>query len=209
MCLWRFLPPHAEWRGTIGFPVPRNSTSNWAIATCLTRVFPSTLSPNTPIGQSEEATSTTVPIRILDQILIFLFVSVLLWAPRLLYIVWVGNSHLVHHQCSIITNPGTVFSCHRKFRFFYLEDCLQIHLMEASWTERTGTFKHQRSANRRLKTQSTVLKRQRTHPKKKKDTKKCFFLFCFGKRLVSCEWKRRYFYHTVIKTTSSTLCFMI
>lgn len=146
--------------GPSAYPVPRNSTSNWAIVTCLTRVFPSTLSPNTPIGQSEEATSTTVPIRILDQILIFIHFQCFCEHPGCFTLFGCGTlTSSTTSVASPIQDPATVFSCHRKFRFFYLEDCLEgvykIHLMEASWTERTGTFEHQRIANRRLKTQST------------------------------------------------------
>lgn len=129
MFLWRFRHHMQSEGGPSAFPVPRKSTSNWAIATCLTRVFSFHPQPQThllvslkqqlqPLFQSKYLIRSR-----------FLFVSVLLWAPRLLYIVWVWNSHLIHHQCSITDLKKkknrtrlTVFSCHRKFWFFYLEE---------------------------------------------------------------------------------------
>lgn len=179
--------------GPSAYPVPRNSTSNWAIATCLTRVFyfhPQPKHTHWSVWRSNfNHCSNQNTWSNID----FLFVSVLLWAPRLLYIVWVWNSHLVHHQCSITnlnTGPGySTVSCHRKFRFFYLEDCLEgslhIHLMEASWTERTGTLSTRELPTGDWKHRAhSIKKTKNTHPKKKKKKRHQEVFFFFFLRVV-------------------------
>lgn len=140
---------------------PRNSTSNWAIATYLTRVSPSTLSPNTPIGQSEDATSTTVSISILDQMFDFYSFQCFCEHPDCFTLFGCGTFTLTTTSVAsptYIKDLATVFSCHR-FDFFIpwglSGRSLRVHLRGTLWTERTGTFEHQRIANRRLKTQST------------------------------------------------------
>lgn len=214
------LPLHAEWRGTIGLSVPRNSTSNWAIATCLTRVFSchpqpkhthwSVWSSNFNHCSNQNTWSN------IDFFFFYLFQCFSKHPDCVFCCLGVEL-----HQCSITnlnTGPSySIFFCHRKFRFFYLEDSSEGSYKSILWKprgqERTGI-----SSTRELPTGAwkhraqSIKKTKNTQLKKKKRHKKCglFFSVLFWKQtLVSCEWKRRHFYHTVINTTSSTLCFTI
>lgn len=156
------LPLHAEWRGTIGLSVPRNSTSNWAIATCLTRVFSchpqpkhthwSVWSSNFNHCSNQNTWSN------IDFFFFYLFQCFSKHPDCVFCCLGVEL-----HQCSITnlnTGPSySIFFLSQEISIFLsrgqFRRKLQIHLMETSWTRKNWDIKHQRIANRSLKTQST------------------------------------------------------
>lgn len=119
MCLWRFCHHMQSEGGPSAYPVPRNSTSNWAIATSLTRVYSCTLCPkHTPIGLKMQLQPLLQESEYLIKSRFYLFLC-FLWAPRWLYLLWMWNSHFVQHQCSITNlkeEPALVLSCYKGLR---------------------------------------------------------------------------------------------
>lgn len=174
------LPLHAEWRGTIGLSVPRNSTSNWAIATCLTRVFSCHPQPKHTHWSVWSSNFNHCSNQNTWSNIDFFFIPFSAFPSTQIafFVVWVWNSHLVHHQCSITnlnTGPSySIFFCHRKFRFFYLEDSSEGDYKSILWKSRgqertgisstrelpTGAWKHR--AHSIKKTKNTQLKKKKT-----------------------------------------------
>lgn len=198
--------------GPLAYPVPRNSTSNWAIATCLTWVFSFHPQPKHTDRSVRRSNFDHCSNQNTWSDVGFYSFLCFLWAPRLLYIVWVWNSHLVHHQCSITDEDRTQLQCLAvtgNLDFSILRTVLKETTNPSSgslvewknwdfWATRelpTGDWDHRAHS---------IKETEDTHPKK--DTEEWFFSVLFWKQ-THFLWMKSSFYHIVIKTTSSTLLY--